>query len=149
MRLIISSLDLWKITCICLYLRYKLSFPSFLSSTSSFSFQYLLVFLKSSRSFVLLLPIHFTSVMSPLMASWTRQFLLRIWPTQLNFLRRILFRSSLFSSTRSRTSSLVTFSSHFSSSILLQYHVSKLFKYIRSNFHSVQVSELFSALLQS
>ena len=57
----------------------KLSFPYFRSSASSFSSQYLLLFLKSSRSCVLLfLPISFTSVICPSMASSRRQFLLRI-----------------------------------------------------------------------
>ena len=105
----------------------------FRSSASSFTSQYLLLFFKSSTSSVPLLPIPFTSVISPSMASWRRQFLLRIWPIQLDFLRRILFISVLFSHIRSRTCSLVTFSDHFIFSILLQYHVSKLSKYFRSN----------------
>ena len=97
----------------------------FRSSASSFSSQYLLLLLKSSRSCVLLLlPTPFTCVISPLMALWRRQFLLRIWPTQLAFLRRILFRSVLFSPIRFLTSSLVTFktilSSPFSSSTTFQ-----------------------------
>ena len=79
----------------------------FRSSASSFSSQYLLLFLKSSRSCVLLLPTPFTSVIRPSMASWKRQFLRRIWPNQLAFLRRILFRSVLFSHIKSRTCSSV------------------------------------------
>ena len=88
----------------------------FRSSASSFSSQYLLLFLKSSRICVLFLPTPFASVMK---ASWKRQFLLRIWPIQLLFLRRILFRCVLSSPIRSRTCSLVTFSDHFIFSILL------------------------------
>ena len=61
-------------------------FHLFRFSASSFSSQCLLLFLKSSRSCVLLLlPTHFTSVICPPMASWRRQFLLRIWAIQLTF----------------------------------------------------------------
>ena len=70
----------------------------FRSSSSTFSSQYLL-FLKSSRSCIILLTIPFTSVIFPSIVSWRRQFLLRIWPIQLAFLRSILFRSVLFSYT--------------------------------------------------
>ena len=41
-----------------------------------------------------------------------KQFLLRIWPIQLTFLLRILFRSVLFSLIPLKTCSLVTFSDH-------------------------------------
>ena len=58
-------------------------------------------------------------------------FLIQI---QLAFLHRILFRSVLFSPLCSRTSSLVTFSDHFIFSILVQHHISKLFKYKSNNF---------------
>ena len=93
MLLISKSKDIWKI----LYVRLiNCRLHLFRSSASSFSSQYLL-FLKPSRSCVLLLPTPFTSVICPSMASWRRQFLLRIWPIQLAFLRRILFRSILFS----------------------------------------------------
>ena len=74
------------------------------------------------------------------MASWRRQFLLRIWPIQLAFLRRILFRSVLFSPIRLRTCSLVTFYNHFIFPILLHHHISKFSKYFRTSFLSVQVS---------
>ena len=67
---------------------------------------------------------------------YRRQFLLRIWPIQLIFPRRILFRSVLFSPIQSGTCSLlvVTFSDNFIFSILLQHHIWKLSKYFRSNF---------------
>ena len=109
-------MDLWMI-CVCW--TDKPSFPSFVSTASSFSSQYLFLFLKSSRSCVLLLFTPFTSVICPSVASWRRQFLLRIGPIQLAFLWRILFRSVLFSPIRSRTCSLVSFSDHFTFSILL------------------------------
>jgi hypothetical protein len=116
-------------------------FHLFRSSAFFFSSQYLLLFLKSCRSCVLLIPTPFISVICPSIVSWRRQFLLKIWPIQLAFLRRILFRSVFFYPKRSRTCSLVTFSDHFIFFILLQHHISKLFKYFRSNFLSVQVSE--------
>ena len=61
MLLISRSKDLWKILMNC---RLHL----FRSSASSFSSQYFLLFLKSSRSCVLL-PTPFTSIICPLMAS--------------------------------------------------------------------------------
>ena len=105
----------------------------FRSTASSFSSQYLLPFLKSSRSCVLLVPTPFTSVICPSTASRRRQFLLRIWPIKLTFLRGMLFRSVLFYPIRSRTCSLVTFSDHFIFSILLehQYSIFKHHDYIK------------------
>ena len=128
MLLISRSMVLWKIYISSLCSIGKLSFPSFRSLASSFSSQYLLLFLNSSRSCVLL-PTPFTSVICPSMASRRRQFLLRIWPNQLAFLRWILFIGVLFSPTRSITCSLVTYSGHFIFSIFLQ-----LSKYFSSNF---------------
>ena len=109
--LISRSMNWWKISCIssvCCVI--NCSFPIFWSAASSFSSQYLLPFLKSSRSGVLLLHTPFTLAIYPWMASRRRQFLLRIWPTHLPFLRRILFKSVIFSPIRLRISSLVTFS---------------------------------------
>ena len=68
--------------------------------------------------------------------------------SELAFLRRILFRSVLFSAIHSRTCSLVTFSGHFIFSIVLHYYIPKLSKYFRSNFLSVQVSGPYKAMLQ-
>ena len=88
----------------------------FRSSASSFSSQYLLPFLKSSRTCVLLLLLlpstSFTSSISPLMALWRKPFLLKRWPIQLAFLCRIFFRRVFFTLIRSRTS-IVTFLGHF------------------------------------
>ena len=109
----------------------------FRSSASSFSSQYLLLFLKSSWSCVLLLPTPFTSVICPSMASWRKQFLLRIWPIQLTFLRRLLFRSVL-------SYTVKNFSDHFIFSILLQNHISKLSKYFRSNFSWINLNNFKS-----
>ena len=84
----------------------KLSFPSILIfQLPPLVSNYFLLILKSSRTCVLLLPIPFTSVICSSMASWRRQFLLRIWPIQLAFLLRILFRSFLFSPIHSWKSS--------------------------------------------
>ena len=65
MVLISRSKDLWKILLCSID---KLSSPS----SSIFSFQYLLLFLKSSRSCSHLLPTPFTSVICPSMASWRK-----------------------------------------------------------------------------
>ena len=81
----------------------------------------------------------FHFVICPSMTSCRRQFLLRIWQFQLTFLRRILFRSVLFTSIRWRTYSLVHFTDHFTFSILLQHHFSKLFKRLAMN---IQFSDL-------
>ena len=91
----------------------KLSSPPFRYSASSLIFQYLLLFFKPSRSSILLLPTPLTSIICSSITSLRRWFLLKTRPTQLAFLRRILFRSFLFSPIRSRTSSLVTFWDHF------------------------------------
>ena len=105
-------------------------FHLFRYSASPFSSQYLLFF-KSSRSCVLLfLPTPFTSVIWPSMASWRRQFLLRIW-----------LKSVLFYPIHSRTSSLVSFSEQCIFSFLLRHYISNLSKYFCSNFLSVQISE--------
>ena len=125
------------------------SFHFFPSLAFSFSSQYLLLFLKSSRSCVLLIPTPFTSAICPSTESWILQFLLRIWPTQLTFLRWILFRSDLFSPKCLRTYSLVTLFFYFIFSILIQHNISKLSKYFHSNFLSVQDSEPCKPMLQT
>ena len=131
--IITSSVDFWT------YVRViNCHFHLFWASAPSFSSQYLL-FHQSSRNCVLLLLVTpFTTTI--LMTSWRRQFFLRIWLFQLTFLHRVLFRSVLFPSIRTRNS-LVTLYFHFIFSILLQHHISKFFLYLRSNFLSVQVSE--------
>ena len=140
------SMDLWKVTCIsylCSIENYR--FHLFWFSASSFNSQYLLLFLKSSRSCVLFLPTPFTSVVCPS----RRQFLLRIWPIQLAFLSRILLFRRVLSPICPRTCSLVTFCDHFIFFILLQQHIFKLSKCFHSNFLSVQVSEPYKAMLNA
>ena len=65
------------------------------SSASSIISLYLLMFLKSSRSCVLFLPTHFTSVICPSMAPWIRQFLRSKCPIHFAFLSRILYVQEL------------------------------------------------------
>jgi hypothetical protein len=114
------------------------------SSASPFSSQYLLLFLKISRSSVLLLPttsyyhhLSFNSIMKETISSHNM-------PIQLAFLHRILFRSVLFIPVCSTTCSLVTFSGHFIFSNLFQHHISKL-----SNFLCVQASEPYKAMFKT
>ena len=100
------------------------------SLASSFSFQYLL-FLKSSRS-IFFLPLSLPSSV----LQWHHEqgnFFLEYIQFNCFSLQdcRILFRSILLSPIHSRTS-LVTFSDHFISSILLQHHISKFSKYSTS-----------------
>ena len=113
MLLISRTVDLWIVLPYVRLINCHLHL--FRSSASSFSSQYLLLFLRSSRSCVLVLPTPFTSVLCPSMASRRRQFLLTIWPIQLAFLLTILFIIILFSPIRSINDSLVTFSDHLSS----------------------------------
>ena len=94
----------------------------FRTSASFFSSKYLL-FLKSSRSCVLLLPTPFTFVICLPIASRRTQFLLRKWPIQLGFLSRILYRRFPLLSYSLRTCSLVTFSEHFTFPVLLQHRI--------------------------
>ena len=146
MLLISRSIDLRMITCISfLYSIYKLSFLFFPSSAPSSSSQYLLLFLESPRSCVVLLPTPFTSTICPSMTSCRRHFLLRIWSIQLAFLRK----SVLFYRIRSTNYSFVVFSDHFIFTVLLHHHISKDSKYFRSNVLNVQVSEPYKAMLKT
>ena len=85
----VSKLPSWRLLIILKICCFHL----FRTSASSFSSQYLLLFFKSSSNCVLLLlllPNPITSVICNSMASWRRQFLLRLWPIQLAFLCRVL-----------------------------------------------------------
>ena len=82
------------------------------------------------------------SAYSFLFPQWRRRFLLKIGPIKLTFVRSILFKSLLFSPIRSRTASSFTFSDNLIFSVFLQHYISKLSKYFRSKFLSVQASEL-------
>ena len=100
------------------------------SRASSFNWQYPLLSLRSSSSFLLLLPrLLVTSICSfifPSIICFTRQFLRKMWPIQLAFRFLISFRIFLCSLTLSNTSSFLTWSVQLIFSILLQHHISKL-----------------------
>ena len=85
----------------------------------------------------------FISIKSLLGASWITNIIHKIRSIQLALLR------ILFSLVSSITWSVFTFSDHFIFSILLQHHISKLVKYLRPNFLSVQVSEPDKTVLQT
>ena len=124
----------------------KLSFPSIRTSASSFSSQHHLLFLKSSRSCVLLLPFPFTS---SCVFQWHHEGDNSFSEyNQTNWLFYVGYYLKVSYSIRSR-SLLLTFSDHFVFSIFRQHHISKLSKYFRSNFLSVQISEPYKEMLQT
>ena len=111
--------------------------------TSSFNWQYPLQSLRSSSSFLRLLPrLLATSICPFIFPSITccrRQFLRKMWPIQLAFRFLISCRTFLCSLTRSNTSSFLTWSVQLIFSILLQHHISKLSRRFWSVARSVQV----------
>ena len=100
------------------------------SRASSFKWEYPLLSLRSSNSFLRLLPrLPVTSIPPYVFPSITlcrRQFLRKMWPIQFVFRLRISCRIFLCSSTLSNTSSFLTWSVQLIFSILLQHHISKL-----------------------
>ena len=104
-------------------LRTVVSIVFFFFPASSFNSHYFLLFLKSSRSCVLL-PTPFTSVICSWKSSWRMQYFHRIWLTRHTFLLWISFRSALFSPIRSRNAWFVTFSHYFTFSIPICKNVS-------------------------
>ena len=100
------------------------------SRASSFNWQYPLLSLRSSSSFLRLLPrLLFTSICPFIFPSITycrRQFLRKIWPNQLAFRFLISCMIFLCSLALSNTSSFLTWSVQLIFSILLQHHISKL-----------------------
>ena len=119
------------------------------SRASSFKWQYPLLSLRSSSSFLRLLPRLLVTSISPFIfpaiTCFRRQFRRKMWPIQLAFRFLISCRIFLSSLTLSNTSSFHTWSVQMSFSILLQHHISKLSGYFWSAAQSVQ----FSAKLQS
>ena len=101
------------------------------SRASSFKWEYPLLSLRSSSSFLRLLPrLPVTSIHSfifPSITRWRRQFLHKMLPIQLAFRFLISCRIFLCSLTLSNTSSFLTWSVQLIFTILLQYHISKLF----------------------
>ena len=110
---------------------------------SSFKWQYPLLSLRSTSSFLrLLLPHLLATSISPFIfpsiTCFRRQFLRKMWPIQLAFLFLISCRIFLCSLTLSNTSSFLTWSVQLIFSILLQHHISKLYRYFWSAARSVQ-----------
>jgi len=122
------------------------------SRDSSFKWEYLLLSLRSSSSFLRLLPrLPVTSIplfIFPSITRCRRQFLRKMWPIQFVFRLRISCRIFLCSSTLSNTYSLLTWSVQMIFFILLQHHISKLSRCFWSTARSVQVSAPYKAMLQ-
>jgi len=107
------------------------------SRASSFKWEYPPLSLRSSNSFVRLLPcLPVTSIPScifPLLTRCRRQFLRKMWPIQFAFRLRISCRIFLCSLTLGNTSSFLTWSVQLIFSIILQHHISKLSRCFWSN----------------
>ena len=106
------------------------------SRASSFKWEYPLLSLRSSSSFLRLLPRLLVTSISPfifhLITCFRRQFLRKIWSIQLAFRFLISCRIFLCSLTLSNTSSFLIWSVQLIFSILLQHHISKLSRYFWS-----------------
>jgi hypothetical protein len=122
------------------------------SKASSFKWEYPLLSLRSSNSF---LHLHHrppvTSIppfIFPSITRCRRQFLRKMWPIQLTF--RLLISCRIFpcSLTVSNTSSFLTWSVQLIFSILPQHHISKLSRCFWSIARIVQVSTPYKAMLQ-
>jgi len=102
------------------------------SRASSFKWQYPLLSLRSSSSFLRLHPrLPVTSIhpfIFPSITRYRRQFLRKIWPIQFAFRLRISCRIFLCSLTLSNTSLFLTWSVQLIFSILFQHSISKLSK---------------------
>ena len=122
------------------------------SRASSFKWEYPLLSWRSSSSFVLLLPRLLVTSISPFIfpsiTCFRRQFLRKMWPIQLAFRFLISCRIFLCSLTLSNPSSFLTWSVQQIFSILLQHHISKLYRYFWSAAWSVQVSAPYKTMLQ-
>ena len=112
------------------------------SGASSLKCEYPVLSLRSSSSFLGLLPrLPVTSIppfIFPSITCCRRQFLRKMWPIQLAFRFLISCRIFLCSLTLSNTSSLLTWSIQLIFSILLQHHISKLSRCFWSTARSVQ-----------
>ena len=121
------------------------------SRTSSFKWQYPLLSLRSSSSFLRLLPrLPVTSILPFIFPSITRcrrQFL-RKYDQSLAFRLLISCRIFLCSLTLSNNSSFLTWSVQLIFPILLQHHISKLSRCFWSTARSVQISAPCKAMLQ-
>ena len=122
------------------------------SKASSFKWEYPLLSLRSSSSFLRLFPRLLVTSISPFIfpsiTCFRRQFLRNMWPIQLAFHYLISCRIFLCSLTLSKTSSFLTWSVQLIFSIFLQHHISKLSRYFWSAGRSVQISAPYKAILQ-
>jgi hypothetical protein len=121
-------------------------------TASSFRCEYPVLSLRSSSSFLHLLPrLPVTSIPPFIFPSVTycrRQILRKMWPIQLAFRLLISCRIFLCSLTLSITSSFLTWSVQLIFSILLHHHISKISRCFWSTARSVQVSAPYKAILQ-
>ena len=113
------------------------------SRASSFKWEYPLLSLRSSSSFLRLLPrlpvTFIPSFIFPSITLCRRQFRLKIWPIQLAFRFLISCRIFLCSLTLINTSSFLTWSVQLIFSSLLQHHISKLSRCFWSTARSVWI----------
>jgi len=116
------------------------------SRASAFKWEYPLLYLRLSNSFLRLLPcLPVTSIPPftfPSITRCRRQFLRKIWPIQFAFRLRIWCRIFLCSLTLSNTSSFLTWSVQLIFSILLQHHISKLSRCFWSTARGVSFSTI-------
>ena len=109
------------------------------SRASSFKWQYPLLSLRSSNSFLRLLPRLPVASISPFIfpsiTRCRRQFLRKMWPIQLAFHLLISCRIFLCSLTLSNAYLFLTWSVQLIFSILLQHHISKLSRVSTQNFN--------------
>jgi len=122
------------------------------SRTSSFKWEYPLLSLMSSSSFLRLFPRLPVTWIPPFIfhsiTSYRRHFLRKMWPIHLAIRLLISCRIFLCSLTLSNTSSFLTRSVQLIFSIFLQHHISKLSRCFWSTARSVQASAPYKAMLQ-
>jgi len=123
------------------------------SRAYSFKWEYPLLSLRTSNSFLRLLPclpvISIPPCIFPSITRCRRKFLSKMWPIQFAFRLRISCRIFLYSLTLSSTSSFLTWSVQLIFSILLQLHIWKLSRCFWSTARSIQVSAPYKAMLQT
>jgi len=122
------------------------------SRASSFKWEYPLLSLRSSSSFLRLLPHLLVTSISPfifpLITCFRRQLGHKMWPIQLAFHFLISCRVFLCSLTLSNTYSFLTWLVQLIFSILLPHHISKLSRCFWSAAQSIQDSAPYKAMLQ-
>jgi len=122
------------------------------SRASSFKWEYPLLSLRSSSSYLSLLPRLLVTSTSPFIfpsiTCFRRQLLRKMWPIQLASRFLISCRIFLCSLTLNNTSSFLTWSVQLIFSILLQHHISKLSRYFWSTARSVKVSAPYKTMLK-